>query len=224
MHQEIQEIFNFTITIREVIANVLVATFCGSLISVLYRFTQRGVSYSLNVVKAIIMLAMITSFVMMVIGDNLARAFGMVGLISLIQFRTTIKGAQDFMYIYFALAIGLAAGVGLYAVTLVGTLLIGLITWITTEVNSSTNRKNEFTLMITNDASGSIEQSYEIILSKFCRKFKLIGAKAIVSDDKITTKLSYYVRLRVMEDNRNLLSELHKTEGTKDISLQFEED
>jgi hypothetical protein len=224
MYQEFQEVFNFTITIREVIANVLVATFCGTLVSFLYSFTQRGVSYSLNVVKSIIMLSMITSFVMMVIGDNLARAFGMVGLISLIQFRTTIKGAQDFMYIYFALAIGLAAGVGLYAVTLVGTLLIGLITWIITELNSSTNRKNEFTLLITNDANGNQEKYYEIVLSKFCRKFKLVGAKAVVIDSKITTKLSYYVMLRTMEDNRNLLTELHQTEGTKEITIQFEED
>jgi len=54
----------------------------------------------------------------MVIGNNLARAFGLVGAMSIIRFRTAIKETQDIIFIFFALAIGMASGVGLHGISI----------------------------------------------------------------------------------------------------------
>jgi hypothetical protein len=166
-----------------------------------------------------VMLSMITSFVMMVIGDNLARAFGMVGLISLIQFRTTMKGARDFMFIYFALAIGLAAGVGLYAVSLVGTFSIGLIIWAVTEFKPASKYSQVFNLQMTSGLKGGEEQGLEPILKKFCLKHKLQASKAGVHDNEIFTRLSYQIIFKNGDDSHCLILELHGL-GVKDISVQ----
>ena len=45
-----------------------------------------------------------------VIGNNLARAFGLVGAMSIIRFRTAVRDVQDIVFIFFALAVGMAAG------------------------------------------------------------------------------------------------------------------
>jgi hypothetical protein len=214
-----QELFQFSITIWEVMANVLVATICGSFVSLFYSLTHRQISYSVSFAKSMVMLSMITSFVMMVIGDNLARAFGMVGLISLIQFRTTMKGARDFMFIYFSLAIGLAAGVGLYAVALVGTFSIGLIIWVVTEFKPNTNSNQVFNLQITSGLKGEEEQGLEEILKKFCLKHKLQTSKAGVHDNEIVTRLSYQIIFKTGENGHCLILELHGL-GVKDISVQ----
>jgi uncharacterized membrane protein YhiD involved in acid resistance len=219
MQTQYQELFHFSITIWEVIANVLVATVCGSFVSLFYSLTHRQITYSVSFAKSMVMLSMITSFVMMVIGDNLARAFGMVGLISLIQFRTTMKGARDFMFIYFALAIGLAAGVGLYAVSVIGTFSIGLIIWLVTEFKPAARNNQVYTLQITNGLPGEEEPGLETILQKFCLKYKLLGSKAGVHNNEVLTRLSYHVIFKNGEKGHCLIQELHQL-GLKEISVQ----
>jgi hypothetical protein len=214
-----QELFHFSITIWEVIANVLVATVCGSFISLFYSLTNRQVTFSVSFAKSIVMLAMITSFVMMVIGDNLARAFGMVGLISLIQFRTTMKGARDFMFIYFALAIGLAAGVGLYAVSVVGTFSIGLIIWLVTAFNPAGRLSQVFTLQLTSGLKEEEAPDVEAILKKYCLRYKLEGSKAGVNEKGVYTRYSYHLIFKNGGNSHCLIQELHQLD-VKEISVQ----
>ena len=52
--------------------------------------------------------------VVMVIGNNLARAFALVGAMSIIRFRTVVKDTKDTAFVFFALASGLAAGTSSY--------------------------------------------------------------------------------------------------------------
>ena len=109
------------------VANLVVALLCGLLISVSYRLTADGAHLSPAFVRANIVLCMITALVIMVIGNNLARAFGLVGAMSIIRFRTAVKDILDIVYIFFALAAGMAAGVGLRGIAILGTIGIGAV-------------------------------------------------------------------------------------------------
>src|SRR5210317_2112802 len=116
-----------TIQVESFIGNLIVALLCGFMISLVYRIIYRGPHYSTSFVQAMVILSMITSLVIMVIGNNLARAFGLVGAMSIIRFRTAVKDTQDIIFIFFALAAGMAAGVGLKGLAFLGTILISLI-------------------------------------------------------------------------------------------------
>ncbi|HEX8546828.1 MAG TPA: DUF4956 domain-containing protein, partial [Cytophagaceae bacterium] len=105
MNEELKDIFFYSLTFRDIFKHLMVALLCGILISLLYRWTYKGLSYSGNFVNTIILLTMITSVVIMVIGNNLATAFGLVGAMSIIRFRTAIKDSQDIMFIFFSLSI-----------------------------------------------------------------------------------------------------------------------
>lgn len=223
MRQEIQQVFNFSITIREVLVNTLVATVCGSIVSFFYIVTFRGVSYSVNFIKSIVMLSMVTAFVMMVIGDNLAQAFGMVGILSIIQFRSAMKGAQDFMFLFFALAIGLACGEGLYSVALTGCLLIGLITTAMDKVLVNA-RQRDFTLTLTKTASFPEVDSYTPILQSFCRRYILISSRTSKKDSASLVKQSYSVSMKNGSRQEALLSALSNVEEVKEVNLDFEEE
>jgi hypothetical protein len=224
MRQDFQEIFNFTISIREVIANILMATFCGVIISFIYTLSQRSVSYSVTLVKSIIMLSMITAFVMMVVGDNLARAFGIVGIISIIRFRTPMQRAQDFMFIYFALAMGLSSGVGLYSVALVGTLLMGLIILVLSKINIGASLKRKFTLSISSVTYLDGEKQYTDILSRFCKKHKLMATNAVMKENASLIRFSYFVSLKKGIRSDEFMQAIQAIEGVKEIKLQFEEE
>lgn len=107
---------------------------------------------------------MITSVVILVIGNNLARAFGLVGAMSIIRFRTAVRDVQDIVFIFFALSIGMAAGVGLYTVAISGTLIISLAIIMLSVSNFGQSKKREFLLQLSYDSSDENEMIIERVL------------------------------------------------------------
>ncbi|GEM_PF-4624599 len=112
MFENLQNIELFPVSATEVVINISVALICSLLTGRLYRFVHKGPGYSVNFVHSLTMLTMITALVIMVVGSSLARAFGLVGTLSIIHFRTAIKDTHDIVYVFFSLSIGLAAGSG----------------------------------------------------------------------------------------------------------------
>ena len=82
------------------------------------------------VVQTQIILAIVGALIMLVIGASLARAFGIVGAANLIRYRSKIDDPKDAVVMLCALAAGLASGVGLYGLAVIGTLFIVLCLWI----------------------------------------------------------------------------------------------
>lgn len=76
------------------------------------------------VIQTQIMLAVVGALVMLVVGASLARAFGIVGVASLIRYRSKIDDPKDAVVMLCALGVGLAAGVGLYALTVFSTVFM----------------------------------------------------------------------------------------------------
>ena len=67
----------------------------------------------------------LVAVVMVVIGDSVARAFSLVGALSIIRFRTVVQDARDIAFVFFALAVGMAIGAGNPPAAVIGTFLIG---------------------------------------------------------------------------------------------------
>ena len=82
------------------------------------------------VVQTQIVLAIVAALIMLVIGASLARAFGIVGAANLIRYRSKIDDPKDAVVMLCALAVGLASGVGLYALAGLGTLFITACLWV----------------------------------------------------------------------------------------------
>ena len=76
----------------EILINLAASFILALAIAFTYRATHRGLSYSQSFVLTLIFVTVITSMVVMVIGNNLARAFALVGAMSIIRFRTVVKG------------------------------------------------------------------------------------------------------------------------------------
>ena len=159
MLDDFQNVLSVSLSIGEVFEIFIVALLCGLLISLFYRLTYRGPGMSYSFINSLIVLSLITSVVIMVIGNNLARAFGLVGAMSIIRFRTAIKETQDIIFIFFALAIGMASGVGLHALALASTVFIGLILFILTKTNAAGPAKKDFLLQFTSQANGGYEEA-----------------------------------------------------------------
>lgn len=223
MEQELENIFIFKLSPAEAAANLLVALLCGIIISFFYRATFRGVSYSSNYVVSIIMLCMITALVIMVIGNNLARAFGLVGAMSIIRFRTAVKDTQDIMFIFFALAAGLACGAGMYMISLMGTFIIGFSILAISLVYSENPIKQEFLLQVIIEEDGDIQGKIQKILDIYCRKAKLVNIKSLKDDRGELIEMSYYIKFKKSNSSSKMVKSVKALDHVKRVNLFYDE-
>jgi uncharacterized membrane protein YhiD involved in acid resistance len=156
---------------------LFVSLVCGVIIALVYRFIYKGPSYSASYVNSLVFLSLITSLVIMVIGNNLARAFGLVGAMSIIRFRTAVRDVQDIVFIFFSLAVGMAAGVGLYAVAMAGTVVICLVAIFLVTFNFGSTGKAEYVLQLVYPQSETTDSIISDILHRYCRRVKLVNLK-----------------------------------------------
>jgi hypothetical protein len=111
-----------TMAVRIAIALVL-----GAVVAAVYRFSHGGRARDAATLSAtIVLLAGLLAMVSMVIGDSVARAFGLVGALSIVRFRTVVEDTRDTAFVIFAVIVGMAVGTGLIMVAAVGVPLVGL--------------------------------------------------------------------------------------------------
>ncbi|MGD9488179.1 MAG: DUF4956 domain-containing protein [Calditrichaceae bacterium] len=222
MFNEMQSLNLFPVSIFEIMKNIIVALCCGLFIAYIYQKSYRGAGYSAAFVNSMIILTMITAIVIMVIGNNLARAFGLVGAMSIIRFRTAVKDTQDIVFIFFALAIGMASGVGYYKLAIFGSVFVGIIILLLAKSKITSPRQDDYLLQFSFQPNGGDPQSYMPILEKYCRRYKVINTRTI--ENQGIMELSYYVRLKNKDKNPEFISALDNSHGVKNINLFFDEE
>jgi len=201
--------------------NLIMALLCGLVISMFYRLSYRGPHYSASFVQALIILAMVTALVIMVIGNNLARAFGLVGAMSIIRFRTAVKDTQDIVFIFFALAAGMAAGVGLKILAFFGSFLIGTVIFILHKTRYAQPHKKEFLLQFQFHLEGD-ESPYIAAMDKYCKSHKLVNMQALGEVNNF--ELSFYVELKKKDQHGLMLKDLNSIAGVEHVRLYLDDD
>ena len=106
-----------------VIVSLLLAFVLGTVISIVYRWTHKRIA-SKSFMESLILLSMLITVVMVVIGDSVARAFSLVGALSIIRFRTVVRDPRDIAFVFFVLAIGMGIGAGNPLISVVATFTI----------------------------------------------------------------------------------------------------
>jgi uncharacterized membrane protein YhiD involved in acid resistance len=223
MLHDFETYLNNSLTVGTVIENITVSLVCSLLIALFYRWTYKGTGYTLSFIHSLVILSVITAIVIMVIGNNLARAFGLVGAMSIIRFRTPIKEPMDIIYIFFSLAIGMAAGVGLHMIAVLGTMIVGSILLILTKTNLFSIRKEKYLLEFNYLQLGNpAEPPYIAIINLYCRRYNLINIKSNGNEDQL--ELSYYVDVKNKNLNDKFIRDLNRIEGVFGINLYFNDE
>lgn len=106
-------------------ARLLGAALIGILIGYIQRGTRHEQPLSRSMGQAHVLLCVAGALTMIIIGDSVARAFGIAGAASIIRFRTPVDDPRDITVLFLLMALGMAAGLGLFAVAGVGTLFLG---------------------------------------------------------------------------------------------------
>tara|TARA_B100000470_G_scaffold38975_1_gene27966 strand:+ start:199 stop:909 length:711 start_codon:yes stop_codon:yes gene_type:complete len=199
----------------EIIINLIIAFFLGFVISLVYKKTHKGLSYSQSFVLTNIFVCVIVSMVIMVIGNNLARAFALVGALSIIRFRTVVKDTKDTAFIFWSLASGMASGTGSYFLAISGTAVISMIALVLYYTNYGSIFKSEFIIQFRSRNSAKNKKNYNKIFSEYCKSSTLLNAES--SGDGQSLKLSFDIVLKENKTYDEFIQKLSKVSGLSEV-------
>ena len=202
----------------EIIVNLIFSFILGIIVSVVYKKTHKGLSYSQSFMVTNIFVCVIVCMVIMIIGNSLARAFALVGALSIIRFRTVVKDTKDTAYIFWSLAAGMACGTGSYFLALAGTIIISGIAFILFFTNFGSIIKSEFILQFRTVAGDNkITSEYNKIISNYAKSSTLLHSEA--SGDGKTIKISFDIVMKEDMQQDELISKISNISGLSEIVL-----
>jgi hypothetical protein len=125
------------LTVSQIAARLAVAIAFGAAVALVHALFRRGdANPAAGLGSTIVLLTVLVALVTHVIGNSLARAFGLVGALSIVRFRTAVTDTRDTAFVIFAVAEGMAVGAGYFAaagiavpVVAAACLVLRLVTW-----------------------------------------------------------------------------------------------
>lgn len=197
------------------------AIILGIIIGIVYMYLCKKEGYGKNFIIGLVILPAIVSVVILLIGSNVARAFSMAGAFALVRFRSAPGNAKDIAIVFFAMASGLACGLGyvLFAAVFVVVLLLLLVllNFIHFADHSSENRQ----LKITVPENLNFNHVFDDLLEKYTTKSQLIKVKT--TNMGTMYELTYQVYMKKDADEKAFMDELRMRNGNFNIILGIAE-
>jgi hypothetical protein len=200
-----------------ILARLVVSFLAGWLVAVVYAWGRRNSLTATTFPGTLVLMTILIAMVTQVIGENMARAFGLVGALSIVRFRTVMQDTQDVAYVIFAVAVGMAIGAGQPTVAL---MCIGGITAAATifryfpSVNIITNVA---ALHVRLGLGRSPEATLEPVLAEVTTKREMTSVET--AKQGAAVDVEYRILLRPEVSPAELVARLNQVEGVQ--SVQF---
>jgi uncharacterized membrane protein YhiD involved in acid resistance len=200
--QDTTEVF----TAYDVLLTIVLSFVLSLLIGLVYRQTHRGVAYSQSYVQTVVLMAMVVGVIMLVIGSNIARAFTLVGALSIVRFRNAVKETRDVGYIFFAMAVGMACGTRFYLLAVVATVAICAILWAMDRFNFFAKGAASQLLKIRLPTDVPYATLFEALFARYLHRYELVAMESVQAGTLL--ELVYSVEMRQGSDVQAFLREL----------------
>ncbi|NLC39715.1 MAG: DUF4956 domain-containing protein [Clostridiaceae bacterium] len=194
-----------------------VALILGLAISLVYMKTHKNKTPSQSFALTLVILPMVITVIILLVGNNVARAFSLAGAFSIIRFRSAPGDPKDITYVLLCMAVGLAAGMGFisYAVVVAAALCFVMILL---EVIQFGNTKGIGRLLkITIPEDLDYENTFDSIMEKYTLTSMLRKVKT--TDLGSLYELSFFVITKDGISEKEFIDELRCRNGNLNITL-----
>lgn len=191
------------------ISVVILVTLCIAIyMFFIYRILNRKNFYNKNFNISLVIMALITASIIISIQSSIVVSLGMVGALSIVRFRTAIKDPLDLVFMFWALAIGIICGVGLFEVAIIFAIVITVILFGLDYIPVS---KTPVILVVQGNRKDLEEEIIEVV--KKCVKYYKIKSRNVSNK-----QLNLIVEVRVQNGN-TLLQCVSNIDGVEYVSV-----
>jgi uncharacterized membrane protein YhiD involved in acid resistance len=186
----------------------------ASIIAITHRLTFTGDYYPKNFFQSLVLGAVVTTMVMMAIGDSLARGLGVFGAMAIIRFRTRIDDPRDVLFLFAALSTGLAIGVYGFTISFVGTVLFSLVAAVLYFSPFKIFQHTSHVFFTLTQASDL--QKVEQVLHEYCNEIRSVS---ITVNKESALRYEYSISIKRDVSKDKLLGALSALEGVRQVKI-----
>ncbi|MCZ2808645.1 MAG: DUF4956 domain-containing protein [Candidatus Bathyarchaeota archaeon] len=193
------------LTVERVLLSLLISFMVTLFIFYMYRKCFRGVIYTRNFNVGLVLTSLVVTLITLPISSNIALSLGMVGALSIVRFRTAIKDPADIVFTFWAIAVGIISGAGLYMVAIVGSPIIGLFLFVLNRANLRSDDPFLLVIHYATEAEASVQEA----LPKNKLRSRTVTSAGV--------ELMLEVRMKAKDAPK--VDELLKIKGVRDAAL-----
>lgn len=216
------DIFNFQdltgeFSVLDIVIVMALSFILSAFIGWIYKITHRGTSYTQSFVFTLVINGMVVALVMMIVGSNIARAFSLVGALSIIRFRNAVKETRDVGFIFFTMAIGMAVGTKFYLLAVAGAVVISLMILVMMRFDWFARDMASQILRVQVPNGVPFDTLFDAPFVKYTHTSELISVDAIQSGT--LTELTYSIGLKKSNRVQEFIAELRRLNGNNKVTL-----
>ena len=217
------EFFNYftqtsgeSMTASAMALTLLCSLVSGLLIGLTYEKTNKNELIQRNFILTLLMLPLVMSAIILFVGSNVARAFSLAGTVSIIRFRSAPGDPKEIGYIFFSVAAGLCAGIGMFGYGLAFVVIVCLIMLLIEKSPFGKQHEHMRMLKITIPEDLNYHDAFAEPFQKFTEKQSLYAVKT--ADLGSVFILTYHILLKKDANEKELINELRCRNGNLDIT------
>ena len=191
--------------------------FLALVLAYVYRQTHRGVSYSVSFVHTMVLMAVTVALIMEVIGSNIARAFSLVGALSIIRFRTAVKEPRDVAFLFAVMAVGMASGVNLPWVAVAFTLFLAPVAYFLHRFKIGAQATSEMLLKVQLADGLDHRTAFQEVFYRFLREHALLSIETVQGGTAL--ELVYSVHLKPETKEGELIDAVRQVNQNRKVVL-----
>ncbi len=204
-------------SVLDIVIVMALSFILSAFIGWIYKITHRGTSYTQSFVFTLVINGMVVALVMMIVGSNIARAFSLVGALSIIRFRNAVKETRDVGFIFFTMAIGMAIGTKFYLLAVIGAVVISLMILVMVRFDWFARDMASQILRVQVPSGVPFDTLFDKLFVKYTHTSELISVDTI--QNGAMTELTYSIGLRKSSYVNDFLSDLRSLNGNNKINL-----
>ncbi len=206
---------------------LIAACLFGFMVAVAYRFHRYPTPVPTTFPLTLVLLSILIAMVMQVIDDRVARAFSLVGALSIVRFRTVLDETQDIAFVIFAVVVGMASGTGAIAVAtlgslvMIGTLYASRLPYLGTTKTTVENESHNANLSLRLAIGANFDRTVLPTLESCVASYRFVSAETARGGTVL--EWTYAVRLRVDVTVASIVERFCNTEGVQNVTIQIRE-
>ncbi|WBW99075.1 DUF4956 domain-containing protein [Oceanirhabdus sp. W0125-5] len=197
------------LSISTIVLSLGITFVLGLFIFYIYKKTYNGVLYTKSFNVSLLLISLVTCVVILAISSNVVLSLGMVGALSIVRFRTAVKDSMDLVYMFWAIAVGIVNGAGLFLLGIIGS---GIIAVILIAMNKFDYNDNAYLLIMNYDDSADENKLLESIKAE-AKKCKIKSKSFNKNQGELT------LELRLIKENASFVNNITKERGVSNAML-----
>lgn len=204
-------------SVADIAISLTLSFVLSCVIGIVYRRTHQNVSYSQSYVQTLIVMGVVIAVIMLIVGSNVARAFALVGALSIIRFRNALKETRDVGYIFLVMGVGMACGTRFYLLAVIATVVVCLVLLIMHRFNWFHHNVQRQVVKVHVPTDEEYGDRIDDVLIRNTDEFEQVSIETIRGGALL--EFTYTVRLKKGRKPTDLLGELRDVTSGQQVTV-----